>query len=468
MDGLVVDQMLRSHVKVISICTTRAGNMCGTRLLTDVALGSVVRIAPNVLVTYDTDLIRKMNAVRSPYRRSDWFKAFKFDADRENVFSETDTEKHAKMRSKVTLGYSGKENPNLGPDMDRVIMRMIGLIRSKYISQGATVRPCDLGQIIQYLTLDIITVLSLGKSFGWLEDEDKYEYIATMEVNVPAMNFMSAVPFLSRLLRMPAIQRMTLPTVKDCVGMGRIKAIAREVIAERFKPGAEKVTRNDMTQSFIEHGLTQAENADESLLQILAGSDTSGTIMRAAIIYITSNPRICRRLQEELTTADTPPGEVISYARALQLPYLNACIKETLRYYPINAGLSPKTVGPEGDTHNGVYLPPGTDIGISAWMVYRHNPVYGPDFAYYRPEGWLESSSEQLAVMEKEHDLIFMYGRFRCLGERIARIELLKSTFELFRRFDMSLINPMQPLQKEENYGLWIQRGLMVRMEEHK
>jgi len=419
-------------------------------------------------VTSDTDLVRKINAVRSPYRRSDWFKAFKFDADRENVFSETDMERHAKMRSKVTLGYSGKENPNLEPDMDRVIMTMVELIKSKYISQAATTRPCDLGQIIQYLTLDIITALSLGKSFGWLEDEDKYEYIATMEANIPAMNFMSAVPFLSRLLRVPAVQRMTLPTVKDRVGMGRIKAVAREVIAERFKPGAEKVTRNDMTQSFIEHGLTQAEIADESLLQILAGSDTSGTIMRAALIYITSNARIYRRLQDEVTTADVPLGEVISHARALQLPYLNACIKETLRYYPVNTGLSPKTVGPEGDTHNGVYLPPGTDVGIAAWMVYRHNPVYGPDCAYYRPERWLESSQEQLAVMEKEHDLVFMYGRFRCLGERIARIELLKSMFELFRRFDYSLINPLQPLRKEENYGLWLQRGLMVRIEEHK
>jgi cytochrome P450 len=225
------------------------------------------------------------------------------------------------------------------------------------------------------------------------------------------------------------------------------------------------VTRNDMIQSFIEHGLTQAEVADESLLQILAGSDTSGTVMRTAIIYITSNPSIYQRLQDEVMAVDVPTNEIISHARALELPYLNACIKETLRYYPVNGGILPKTVGPEGDTHKGVYLPPGTDVGICAWTVFRHNPIYGPDYAYYRPERWLESAPEQLVAMEKEVDLTFMYGRFRCLGERIARIELLKSLFELFRRFDFALLNPMQPLQKEENLGVIMQRGLMVRVE---
>lgn len=409
-----------------------------------------------------------MNVVRSTYTRSDWYKAFRFDADRENLFSETNKERHSKMKQKVALGYSGKENPNLEPDMDKVILSMINLIKTKYISSGSSLKPMDLGQVLQYLTLDIITALSLGKAFGWLEDEDKYAYVATMEANLPAMNFMSAVPALSRLLRIPAIQRAVLPTVKDRVGMGKVKAVAREAITERFQPGTQKKTRNDMIQSFIEHGLTQAEIADESLLQILAGSDTSASIMRTAFICITTNPRVYTRLKAEIMSTDVPLDSVISHTQAQQLPYLNACIKETMRYYPINMGLGPKIVGPQGDTHRGIYLPPGTEIGFSAWDVYRYNPVYGPDAATYRPERWLDNDAETLARMEKEHDLVFWYGEFRCMGERIAWIEIRKSMFELLRRFHFSLMNPMQPLQKEENYGLWLQRGLMVRAEEQQ
>lgn len=411
-----------------------------------------------------------MNAVRSPYTRSDWNKAFRFDADRENVFSETDAKKHDQLRQKLSMGYTGKENPHLEPDMDKVIMQMIDLLKNKYISKGSISRPVDMAHMLQYLTLDVITALSLGNPFGWLEsDSDKYAYIATMEANMPAMNFMSAVPALSRLTRMASIQRLILPGVKDRIGMGKVKAVIHEIISERFNaPASEQDKSNDMTQSFIDHGMSLGEMADNSLLQILAGSDTSGTTLRSTMIFVTANPQIYRKLVEEVRNANVPADQVISYAQSLQLPYLNACIKETLRYYPINTGLSPKTVGPDGDTYNGIHLPPGTEIGISAWAVYRHNPAYGKDCHVYRPERWLDSSPEQLAIMDKEHELVFLVGRFKCLGERIARIELAKTIFELFRRFDFAFMNPMKPLQTEDNLGLWIQRGLMMRLEEAK
>ncbi|KAK5082769.1 hypothetical protein LTR05_006649 [Lithohypha guttulata] len=429
--------------------------------------GPLVRIAPNILVTSDTDLVRKVNAVRSPYRKSDWYKAFRFDADRENAFSETNKDNHARLKSKLTPGYSGKENPNLEPDMDKVILTFVDLIKSKYVSKTGSLKPVDIGQKIQFLTLDIITCLASGRPFGWLEDEDKYEYIATMEANFPAMNFMSAVPVLSRLMRAPAFQRMTLPTVKDRVGMGKVKAVAHEIIAKRFEENkTQKQPRNDMLQSMINHGLNEGEIADDSLLQILAGSDTSGTILRSALIFTIANPRVYHRLQAEVTSAGVPSDQVISHARAQELPYLNAVIKETLRYYPVNTGLNPKVVGPEGDIYNGLHIPPGTEIGYSAWALYRHNPLYGADCAHFRPDRWIEADPDLLARMEREHELVFLTGRYKCLGERIARIELLKCLFEMMRRFDFSFMDPLRPLQKEDNYGLWIQRGLWVRVEE--
>ena len=48
-------------------------------------LGSLARIGPNTLVTDDPALMRKMNAVRSPYRRSDWYIGMRFDPSRDNV-----------------------------------------------------------------------------------------------------------------------------------------------------------------------------------------------------------------------------------------------------------------------------------------------------------------------------------------------------------------------------------------------
>lgn len=55
-------------------------------------------------MTSDEDLIRKMSARGSPYRRAPWYRAFKFDADHDNVISTTDEEKHNRMRAKRAPG----------------------------------------------------------------------------------------------------------------------------------------------------------------------------------------------------------------------------------------------------------------------------------------------------------------------------------------------------------------------------
>lgn len=282
---------------------------------------------------------------------------------------------------------------------------------------------------------------------------------------MPAMIFMSAVPILSKMMRIPAVQRAALPTVKDRVGMGKIKAVTRDIIARRF--GENKETKADMTQSFIKHGLTQAEIGDENLLQILAGSDTSATILRSGFVHIISNPRVYTRLQAECDAADVPLTEIISHRRALDLPFLNACVKEALRYHPAATGLLPRKVGSEGDVHNGIYLPPGTEIGMCTWNIYRKNvAAYGADAELFRPERWLEADAETLARMERSHDLVFGHGKYRCMGEKIAKIELLKTMFELMRRFDFSFVDPTKPI-RSVNYGLWIQKDMWLRVEEH-
>jgi hypothetical protein len=76
--------------------------ICGT---TDYGLGSIARIGPDTVVTCDEDLFRKMNAYRgSTYTKGNWYKAFKFDADQENLFSQIDEEKHMNLRNRVTAG----------------------------------------------------------------------------------------------------------------------------------------------------------------------------------------------------------------------------------------------------------------------------------------------------------------------------------------------------------------------------
>lgn len=69
-------------------------------------LGSPLRIAPDLLVTDNADLIRHMNAPSSKWRRSAWYEAMRLDPRHDNVFSTRDEGLHAELRAKEASGVS--------------------------------------------------------------------------------------------------------------------------------------------------------------------------------------------------------------------------------------------------------------------------------------------------------------------------------------------------------------------------
>lgn len=69
--------------------------------------GSVARIAPNHLITSDSEFWSRINAVRSLYEKSPWYyHAARLEPRKDNVFTECDTERHEVRRRKMAAGVS--------------------------------------------------------------------------------------------------------------------------------------------------------------------------------------------------------------------------------------------------------------------------------------------------------------------------------------------------------------------------
>ncbi|KAK1511856.1 hypothetical protein CTAM01_00786 [Colletotrichum tamarilloi] len=439
--------------------------------------GSLARIGPNDLLNDDPGLMRRMLGVRSGYRRSDWYDGMRFNPSRDNVLSCRDEDEHTKLRSKMAAGYSGREVPAFEQKIDDNLVRLIRLIE-RYVDGR---EPFDFGRKAQFFTLDVISDLAFGEPFGFVaSDSDMYEYIKTTEENLPVFMGMTVVPWVIRLFRYPFLRSM-LPTAKDPLGFGKVMGIAKRFSAERFGPDA-KVER-DMLGSFVAHGLTQEEAESEILLQIIAGSDTTATAIRATLLYIITNPRVHNKLLAEIlsvynTTARRP---IISDAEARNLPYLQAVIKEGLRIFPPVAGLMAKQAPPEGDTWNGVFIPGGTRVGWSSWAMFRRPDVFGDDADEFRPERWLAGQGEdakeedgtagaaekKLREMEATIELIFSYGRYQCLGRPVALMELNKVLFELLRRLELTICDPLDPW-KTFNCGIHAQSEYWIRAQRRR
>ncbi|KAK4505181.1 hypothetical protein PRZ48_003144 [Zasmidium cellare] len=437
--------------------------------------GPLVRIAPNTLLISDPEELRKMSAARSPYTRSPWYVAMRVIPGVENVLSTRDEHDHDERRRKMASGYSGKENVSLEKDIDECVLDLINLVDSKYISSPPDgIKKMDLARKMQFFTSDIMSKLAFDDKFHDLRDDhDNHGYINEVETMFPNMFCVCTVPSLLYFLTNIGVAKMLAPSVKDSFGFGKILAITKKQVAKRFDAdGKPNTARSDMLSSFLRHGLTQGEAEQEGVLQLAAGSDTTATGLRSTLLCIISNPRVSTRLSAEIEDAvrfgKASRDGIITDEQARTLPYLQACIKEGLRWFPPIAGMLAKYTPPEGDVLCGFQVPGHVSIGYSASAVHHSTALFGPDEEVFRPERWLtptqggdEPSIEKIKAMEKNNELLFGYGKYQCLGKSVAAIELNKVVFELMRRFDMTLVNTLQPWTST-CYGLHLQKDLWV------
>ena len=306
---------------------------------------------------------------------------------------------------------------------------LIRLIDHEYVEKQ---KALDFAQLAGFFTLDILTKIAFGNSVGFLtENRDVYDYHKQTAAFYPVMELSSNHPTVLAILNSP-LMRGAAPKPTDKVGFGAIVGDAHKAVAERF--GSDPKHVEDMLGSFIRHGLTQQECEVESLLQILAGADSTATALRTTFLFILSSPSAYRKLQEEIATA-VEAGDVtfpiIKNTETQALPFLQACIQEGLRMFMPLQGLAGKVSPKGGETVNGVYFPEGTEVGIATYAIGHRRDIYGPDADTFRPERWLESSAETLKTYERTNELVFGAGRSSCLGKPIATMELSKAIFEV-------------------------------------
>ncbi|KAK0612002.1 cytochrome P450 [Immersiella caudata] len=423
--------------------------------------GPIAVIAPGVLLTSDPELMRRMAAPKSRYKRNVWYMAFRFNPDKDHIGCERDNEAHSQMKFKLAPGYSGREIVDLEDKIDANIAALIKLVEDSYLSAPTETKAFDLAQKVQYFTADTIGDVAFGKPIGFLQtDSDMYDYLKTSAEGFPFFTMLSLFPWLMNILALDIVKKY-MPSAKDTVGMGRIMGLAQETVEKRYPPkGGEP--HQDMLASWIRHGLTKEEAKSETVLQILAGAETAATAIRMILFHVYSNPCVLSRLRVEIR--DARPSSPITNAEASRMPYLQAVIKEAIRICPPITGDILKDVPPEGDTYNGQFLPGGTVIGYSMVAMLRDKKTFGEDAATFRPERFLPegASEDELHKRDAVVEGAFAFGRWRCLGRNIAQLEMNKVIPEIIRKFDLSLVYPTEPF-KNYSAGIQIQWDMWMR-----
>ncbi|KAK2036264.1 cytochrome P450 [Colletotrichum somersetense] len=170
----------------------------------------------------------------------------------------------------------------------------------------------------------------------------------------------------------------------------------------------------------------------ELLNVLLAGRDTTGSLLSNLFFMLAKKTDVWSKLRREV---DGLNGELPSYSTLKDMPYLRACLRESLRLYPVipvNTRIAttdtvlPRGGGPDGKSP--VYVAKGTAAGWSIWALHRRKDIYGPDADQFRPERW-----ENLRVTWEF--LPFNGGPRICLGQQYALTEASYLTVRILQEF---------------------------------
>ncbi|KAK4228904.1 cytochrome P450 [Podospora fimiseda] len=429
--------------------------------------GPLVRIGPNDLLCTDPDTIRRMSSVRSMYTKGRFYESGRVIPGFDNVVSERNEGRHRELRTKMTGAFAARQNGSLAgfeASLDDQLLKLVGLINDKYVSERNHLRPFDLTAKSHFLTLDMISSTSFGKAFGFLEeDKDLYSFLEITDSATPVMNLLAVVPMLTNLVyRWP--MRLLLPNTGDRAGLGRLMGLAQGCVDERLSPGAKE--GKDMLQAFIKAGMGYDDLIQQMFVQIVAGSITTASAIRHTLLALISTPSAYTALQKEIDdniTSGRISSPIITDSEAEALPYLQAVIKEGMRMWPPTTGFGSKQVPKGGDVICGFQVPEGTQIAQNFVGIMRLKDVWGEDADAFRPERWLEVEEEGKKVFESVIDLCFGGGKYQCLGKRLALMELNKVFVELLRRYDFALIDPQNRVESKSGV-FWVSSEVLLRV----
>lgn len=211
---------------------------------------------------------------------------------------------------------------------------------------------------------------------------------------------------------------------------------------------AEKSGHYVFLNALVEVTQDPIELRSQLLNILLAGRDTTASLLSWTFLMLARNPEIFRKLRETIIetfgTYSNPQNLTFSALKNCQ--YLQYVMNESLRLYPVvpfnrrqaaRDTTLPRGGGPDGESP--VYLKKGNAVVYSVHVMHRRKDLWGEDAEEFKPERW----SNRKAGWEY---IPFNGGPRICIGQQFALTEAGYVIARLLQRFDQ--IEDVNPDQK--------------------
>ncbi|CAK7213413.1 hypothetical protein SEUCBS140593_001841 [Sporothrix eucalyptigena] len=384
--------------------------------------GRIVRTGPDQVSVGDPAMINVIYNANDKFKKSPFYIPFMV-YDEEGMLPDplviSDKALHTRMKKNAYTAYSMGAMLQLEPLVDAVTDRFFALLNK---------RPtCDLGKWLRFYATD-------GDPIGMM-------------------------PVLELVLGSNGLDGAALE-----LAMKQVNKFREKMRADKVTGPCTFVQRLLEHQKKDPHSITDRELNTHAFGNITAGADTTAIAMRTIMFNVAKNPAVYRALCHEIRD-EAKLTLPVSYAAASALPYLDAVIKESLRIHPPNGVMYCRTVPAGGATICGKFLPGGTEVGVSPWVVHYDEELF-PEPEKFHPERWL-APDDGLVALRKRSIFAFSAGSHTCLGKNISLMEITKLIASLLVRYDIALEDPEAKLSFKCRW-FTPQKGLNVKITRRK
>jgi len=314
-------------------------------------------------------------------------------------------------------------------------------VSSNWMKDGASA--CDMQRMFFMFTFDSIQRIFFGVDISSLENGKEDEYAAAFDAAHESMmrhlfggigwillnNIVLPFPFGDLTSRsggpslfMTIFQHFN-PAYQDFVE--NIKYL-REKTDERvraIRADPDLKNRRDLVANYInasmKEGTTPATDEEVRhfiLNSVIAGRDTTGSLLSWLFYELSINQDVQQKLGEELDTVLKGKVPSTEDVNPNNLPYLNGCIYEALRLHPpVPTDVKVSTADLD---FNGTTIPKGTRLAFSPYALNRLSKYYDEPLQF-NPDRWIPFKEPT------EYEFpVFQGFRRVCVGKPMALLEI--------------------------------------------
>ncbi|OJJ99047.1 hypothetical protein ASPACDRAFT_120148 [Aspergillus aculeatus ATCC 16872] len=417
--------------------------------------GKVVRIAPNELSFTDGEAWKAIYGTRPGHGQKG--KDFRFYSPTAggapSIIVSNDAD-HSRFRRLMAHGFSDSSLRGQEPIIKGYVDLLMQRLREK-CEEGEVV---DLVKWYNFTTFDIIGDLAFGEPFDCLKNSNYHQWVSII------MSQVKTAAYANVARRLPgSLALLKLITPKHIIAE---KDIHAALTTEKVQARLSKTNdRPDFFSNILKHentekGFTTQELVSNGSTIIIAGSETTATLLSGVTYLLLKSPRVLSKLQDEIRSTFSDESE-IDLESCNKLEYCLAVLTEALRVYPpVGPGL-PRIVDAQGDMIAGNWVPGGTIVSISQ-LAANHSSDNFTDPERFIPERHL--GDPRFANDSKTAMQPFSFGPRNCIGRNLAYVEMRLILARMVFNFDMELDQPGSDWLHQECFVLWQKPSLPVKL----